>query len=122
MHTAYKVVTPYTDDTLQSLVAYGPWHVVYRPGEWIEPSVTGSLLFAFVNEDHAREYLWSEKNQQLWRCETDELPHTELVVGGNTSPEGMAAFWGGIRDKTNTIYPPAGTVLVKRIRLVERIA
>lgn len=90
MAAMVKVVIGVNDGRLLSL-AGGPYPVEYRLNEWARPSLHGSLLFVFVDEKVARDYLRVSGAQvKMFGCLA--LQPVEMIVAGKWYRD-YTGFW-----------------------------
>lgn len=131
---AYKVVRPLEGELLSAIMEYR-FALRYRIGEWTEPHLPGTPLMAFVSWEKAQRMIthyWPPRwryTYQIWRVETEELPwqHNYLSQRGLWSPESFDTdkvidFWKDGRPYFDHSTPlPIGTVLCRRLKLMERL-
>lgn len=121
---AYKVVRNY-QDRLVSAITGGEGRTKYVPGEWVQAACEGTPLFAFREEDAAREFrelqcweLWEIKARGI---QTRPGAKVRASYSAMLSCKELARFWAGTADR-HLASAPAGTVLCREIKLVRRLA
>jgi len=94
------------------------YKVIYKPNEWIKAKIGKIFAFTMIEDaNHFRAGLGDNYHYELWKGigkNTEEI----YLIGLNW--EDTEQFWEGIL--TSTFHAPPGTVVVDKIKLLEKVA
>ena len=123
----YKVVEQSTSDpaAFRSVMPRcRPWRLDYRIGEWAEPDVPGTKLFAFRSLSAARRFCQTVPYRgAIFECEVRGDPKRPRRIVDPLAAK-MRSFWKHIIDgfvPDGCSNPPQGTVWVDAVKLGQRI-
>lgn len=130
MSCFYKLVSCYKNTLMSFNAPKDKWVVQYKVGEWAEPLLKGSKLFAFKELEHVEQFLkecfhsgWRVQDVdrfKLFQCEV-ENPTLESFMSITTY--GIEQFWIGdwSLDTDYITKVPLGTYCCDKIKLVKEI-
>ena len=120
MIQVYKIFTRMPDGRLRSLIKH-PYSLYYPEGEVIKPSLAGSSLYGFLNEQDATgNWFSSFPNSEVWLCETTGplRVHKSLRFPSSRSLQQMTDFW---RDGFHRLALVDSHIVFPDVCLLERV-
>lgn len=132
MTTVYKIINNCANSLISPFVHRKNITIEYKIGEFVQPHIQGSYIYAFKTLEDAKRFyrsefiMWSwEFGPRIFLSEAEVVDiEPKIMEGLWLSPNleaDMIEFWSS--PKTNLIagYAPEGTILCSKLKLIEQV-